>query len=72
MTGVAEFKEGVSIFNPNVVWSDKITFGKGWAYGCDVSLEKSLGIFIRIYHTDLCGTCENFQTSMVEKLSCEI
>lgn len=43
MTGVAEFKEGVSIFNPNVAWSDKITFGKGWAYGCDVSLEKEFG-----------------------------
>lgn len=43
MKGVAEYKEGISIYNPDLNWADKITFGMGWAYGLDISIGRTFG-----------------------------
>lgn len=43
MSGIAEFQEGVSLANPDVPWQEKVTFGRGWAYGCDLTMEKGFG-----------------------------
>ena len=43
MDGVVEYRYGVSSLNPDIAWYDKLTSGRGWAYGLDFSLTKSVG-----------------------------
>lgn len=43
MDNVLEYRDGVSVFNEMAAWSDKLTSGRGWAYGADLSLTKSVG-----------------------------
>ncbi len=43
MEGLAEFREGVSLANPDVPWQKKVTFGRGWSYGADLTAEKEFG-----------------------------
>lgn len=43
MRNVLEYREGITSIDPNVAWTEKITSGKGWAYGVDVSLTRTAG-----------------------------
>lgn len=38
MKNVLEYKDGISPIDPNMNWDDKLTSGKGWAYGTDINL----------------------------------
>lgn len=38
-----EYREGISALNPNMSWQEKITSGKGWAYGLDFNISKTKG-----------------------------
>lgn len=33
-----EYKEGITVLNPDMTWSEKTTEGKGWCYGVDTSV----------------------------------
>lgn len=43
MYNLVEYREGISTFNPNLAWNDKITMGKGWAYGLDLNIKQEVG-----------------------------
>lgn len=43
MRNLLEYREGVSSLNPDLTWEEKLTSGKGWAYGVDFSLTKEMG-----------------------------
>ena len=43
MNHLLEYKEGSSILNPNVNWYDKLTAGRGWAYGIDLTYTRGVG-----------------------------
>ncbi len=43
MRNLVEYREGISSLNPNLTWDEKITSGKGWAYGLDLSISRELG-----------------------------
>lgn len=43
MRNLVEYREGISSLNPNLAWDEKITSGKGWAYGIDLSVTKEVG-----------------------------
>lgn len=43
MYHLLEYKDGVSSFTENMEWEDKLTEGKGWAYGSEFSLHKDNG-----------------------------
>lgn len=43
MKNLLEYREGISSLNPDLSWDDKLTSGRGWAYGADVSLKKTEG-----------------------------
>lgn len=45
MKNVLEYREGISILDPLLPWQDKLTSGKGWAYGLDLSVTKEAGAF---------------------------
>lgn len=45
MQNILEYKEGVTSIDPNVAWVEKLTSGKGWAYGVDLSVTKTAGKF---------------------------
>lgn len=45
MRNLVEYREGVSVLNPDMGWEDKLTTGKGWSYGIDFSLTKEAGAF---------------------------
>ena len=38
-------REGISVLNPQLNWADKLTNGKGWSYGIDLSFTKEVGSF---------------------------
>ncbi len=38
-----EYREGITMLNPNLKWNEKLTSGEGWAYGLDLSLTKTIG-----------------------------
>ncbi len=43
MRNLVEYREGISSIDPKLDWDDKITGGKGWAYGVDLSVTKEFG-----------------------------
>lgn len=43
MKNVLEYREGISSLDPNVTWEDKLTSGKGWSYGVDISVSRTAG-----------------------------
>lgn len=43
MDNVIEYKEGASFLSANTDWQDKVTAGKGWAYGGEFLLKKDMG-----------------------------
>ena len=45
MNNLLEYREGISVLNPQLNWADKLTNGKGWSYGIDLSFTKEVGSF---------------------------
>lgn len=45
MKNLLEYREGVSVLNPGLAWEEKLTSGKGWSYGIDLSITKEAGAF---------------------------
>jgi len=43
MKNLLEYREGVSVLNPDLSWDEKLTSGKGWSYGVDLSVTRELG-----------------------------
>lgn len=43
MTNLIEYKEGASFAGVSTGWEDKIEMGKGWSYGTEFLLEKTIG-----------------------------
>lgn len=43
MHHIQEYKDGITLLNPNLPWYEKITTGKGWSYGVDLTLTKTAG-----------------------------
>ncbi len=43
MKNLLEYREGISSLNAALPWQDKLTAGKGWAYGVDISVAKEIG-----------------------------
>lgn len=43
MDNLLEYREGVSTLNPDICWEDKLTSGKGWAYGFDLNITRETG-----------------------------
>lgn len=45
MDNVADFRTNVSASTLNLPWNDKLTYGRGWAYGVDLEAAGSYGNF---------------------------
>lgn len=45
MNNLLEYREGISVLNPQLNRADKLTNGKGWSYGIDLSFTKEVGSF---------------------------
>ena len=45
MQHLLEYREGISVLNPNLKWEEKLVSGKGWSYGIDLSVTKTAGAF---------------------------
>ncbi|MDP2888454.1 MAG: carboxypeptidase-like regulatory domain-containing protein [Bacteroidota bacterium] len=43
MTNLLEYKEGASFVGATTGWEDKVEMGKGWSYGAEFLLEKTIG-----------------------------
>jgi hypothetical protein len=43
MTNLLEYKEGASFVGATTRWEDKVELGKGWSYGAEFLLEKTIG-----------------------------
>ncbi|MBN2261492.1 MAG: TonB-dependent receptor [Prolixibacteraceae bacterium] len=43
MTNLIEYKEGASFMGNDTNWEEKVEKGKGWSYGAEVMLEKTIG-----------------------------
>ena len=43
MKNLVEYRDGISMLNPNLTWNEKTVSGKGWAYGIDLSVTKEIG-----------------------------
>ncbi|MDP3435428.1 MAG: TonB-dependent receptor [Bacteroidota bacterium] len=43
MTNLLEYKEGASFVGATTGWEDKVELGKGWSYGAEFLLEKTIG-----------------------------
>lgn len=43
MTNLIEYKEGASFAGVSTGWEDKVEMGKGWSYGTEFLLEKTMG-----------------------------
>lgn len=43
MKGLLEYREGVSALNPGLSWQEKLTSGRGYAYGLDLTLARNIG-----------------------------
>ena len=45
MKNLVEYREGISMLNPNLTWNEKTVSGNGRAYGIDLSINKEIGKF---------------------------
>lgn len=45
MRNLLEYREGMTVLDTETGWEEKLTSGKGWAYGVDLSLTKEAGAF---------------------------
>ncbi|MFA9388495.1 MAG: TonB-dependent receptor domain-containing protein [Prolixibacteraceae bacterium] len=43
MTNLIEYKEGAAFMGNATNWEDKVELGKGWSYGAEVMLERTIG-----------------------------
>lgn len=43
MDKLLEYKDGATFFGSSTNWEDKVEKGKGWAYGIEMMMEKSVG-----------------------------
>lgn len=43
MDNLIEYKDGASFFGSTTGWEDKVSIGKGWAYGIELLVQKSVG-----------------------------
>jgi len=43
MNNLIEYKDGASFFGASEDWENKVESGKGWAYGCEVMINKEIG-----------------------------
>jgi outer membrane receptor for ferrienterochelin and colicin len=43
MTNLIEYKEGAAFMGNATNWEEKVELGKGWSYGAEVMLEKTIG-----------------------------
>jgi hypothetical protein len=43
MDNIIEYKDGASFFGASTGWEDKVNMGKGWAYGIELFVRKSVG-----------------------------
>ena len=43
MTNLLEYREGVAVLNSGLAWHEKLTAGKVWDYGADLSVTKDIG-----------------------------
>lgn len=43
MSNLIEYKEGASFFSESTSWEEKVTSGKGWAYGIEFFIRKNKG-----------------------------
>lgn len=58
MKNLLEYREGVSVLNAGLAWDKKLTSGKGWSYGVDLSLTKETG---RLTGSVGCGLMWNWR-----------
>lgn len=45
MNNLMEYKDGASFWSNSVGWEDKVCLGKGWSYGLEFLVQKSVGDF---------------------------
>ena len=43
MDNLLEYKDGASFFGSSETWENKVSMGKGWAYGVEVLVQRSFG-----------------------------
>ncbi|GHT62266.1 TonB-dependent receptor [Bacteroidia bacterium] len=43
MDNIIEYKDGATFFNINTGWEDKVSMGRGWAYGLELLVQKTVG-----------------------------
>ena len=43
MDNLIEYKDGASFFGSSTGWEDKVSVGRGWAYGVELLVQKSVG-----------------------------
>jgi len=43
MNNLIEYKDGASFFGASEDWESKVESGKGWAYGCELMINKEIG-----------------------------
>lgn len=43
MDNLIEYKDGASFWGSNTGWEDKVSLGRGWAYGAEFMAQKSIG-----------------------------
>ena len=43
MNNLIEYKDGASFWGSNTGWEDKVSMGRGWAYGAEFMAQKSIG-----------------------------
>jgi hypothetical protein len=43
MNNLIEYKDGASFLNANTGWEDKVSVGRGWAYGIEFLAQKTIG-----------------------------
>jgi len=43
MDNIIEYKDGASFLNINTGWEDKVSMGRGWAYGVEFLAQKTVG-----------------------------
>lgn len=45
MNNLMEYRDGASFFGTSTNWEDKVCLGRGWAYGVELLLQRSVGEF---------------------------
>jgi hypothetical protein len=43
MDNLIEYKDGATFLGTNTGWEDKVSMGRGWAYGFEFFAQKSIG-----------------------------